>query len=140
MPLIYLSCAWVAGIFLGSKFDLPLALILVGLIPLPLLFPARQHRKIIVLTSLSLVALFAAAAYSYSSLHTDNESSLHFHNNRGIVEIKGMVARDPAVRDKSTHLKLSASEIKLYEGWQAVEGTARLFAFKQHGRPSTRRC
>ena len=126
MPLIYLSCAWVAGIFLGSGFYLPLALILTGLIPLPLLFFIRQHRKIIILTSFSLFTLFAATAYSYSSLHTVNESSLRLYNDN-VTEVKGVVARDPEVRDKTTHLHLSATEIKLDKEWQKVEGTALLF-------------
>ncbi|MFQ6121753.1 MAG: ComEC/Rec2 family competence protein, partial [Dehalococcoidales bacterium] len=127
MPLIYLSCAWVAGIFLGAEFDLPLILILIGLIPLPLLFLFRQRRKIIILTSLSLITFFAATTYAYSSLHPVNESSLQFYNDRGIVEIKGMVARDPEVRAKTTHLHLSVTEIKLDKGWQEVSGTALLF-------------
>lgn len=127
MPLIYLSCAWVAGIFLGSNIYLPLVLILTGLIPLPLLFFTRQHRKIIILASLGLIALFAAAAYSYSSLHKVDESSLRFYNNHGIVEIKGMVAGDPEVRDKSTHVTLSAAEIKPDGEWRKVEGKALLF-------------
>lgn len=126
MPLIYLSCAWVAGIFLGSEFNLPFAFILVGLIPLPLLFFTRQYRKIF-LISFSLITLFSAAAYSHSSLYTVNESGLRFYNDGGISEIKGIVARDPEVRDKSTHLHLSATEIKLDNGWQAVKGTALLF-------------
>jgi len=126
VPLICLSCAWVAGIFLGSSFYLPLALILAGLIPLPLLLFIRQHRKIIILTSFSLFTLFAATAYSYSSLHTVDESSLRLYNDT-VTEIKGMVARDPKVRDKTTHLHLSATEIKLDKGWQKVSGTALLF-------------
>jgi len=127
VPLIYLSCAWVAGIFLGTKFNLPLALILTGVIPLPLLFFARQHRKIIILTSFSLFTLFAAVTYAYSSLHTVNESHLRSYNDGDITEIRGMVARDPEVRDKSTHLHLQATEIKTDQGWQEVEGTALLF-------------
>jgi len=106
---------------------LPPALIITGLIPLPLLFTARQHRKTIILISLALTALFAAAIYSYSSLNTVDESRLRFYNDRGTVEIKGMVAGDPEVRDKSTHVNLSSSEIKLENRWQVVEGTARLF-------------
>ena len=127
MPLIYLSCAWVAGIFLGAEFDLPLVLLLTGLIPLPLLLFARHHRKLIVLTSFSLITLFAAATYCHSNLHTTNENDLRFYNDRGTSEIKGMVARDPKVSDKSTHLHLQAAEIKLDEGWQEIKGTALLF-------------
>ena len=127
MLLICLSCVWVAGIFLGTQLSLPPTLVLIGLTPLPFLFFARQRRKIIILTSLCLIAFFAAAAYSYSSLHTVNENSLRFYNDGGITEIRGMVAEDPDIRDKSTHLRLETAEIKLEEGWQAIEGTALIF-------------
>ena len=125
MSLIYLSCAWVAGIFLGSKFNLPLPLILTGLIPLPLLF-FRQHRKMIILASLCLIALFSGAFRLQSSLPAVSEHCLQFHNDQ-TVEIRGMVDRDPDMRDKTTHIRLSATEIKLDEEWQEVSGTALLF-------------
>jgi len=125
VPLIYLSCAWVAGIFLGSKFNLPLFLILTGLIPLPLLF-FRQHRKLIILTSLCLIALFSGASHFQSSLPTVNENCLQFYNDQ-TVEIKGIVNSDPEIKEKSTHLRLSTTEIRLNEEWQEVSGTALLF-------------
>ncbi len=127
MPLIYLSCAWVAGIFLGSMFNLPLTLILTGLIPLPLLFFLRQHRKLIILTSLCLVAFFSGVFCFQSSLPPDDESCLQFYNDQGTIEIKGIVDGDPEVRGKTTHLHLAATEIKLDKGWQEVSGTALLF-------------
>jgi len=132
VPLIYLSCAWVAGIFLGAKLveaelELPLALILIGLVPLPLLFFLRQQRKIIILTGICLVAFFGGAFYFQSSLPAVDENCLQFYNNRGTAEIKGMVNTDPEVRDKITHLRLSATEIKADEEWQEVSGTALLF-------------
>ncbi len=126
MPLIYLSCAWVAGIFLGSNLNLPLALSLTGLIPLPLLFLAHRHRRIVILTSLALFTLLAAAAYSHSSLYQINDNNLGFYNDQGTVEVKGIVATDPEVGDKGTRLNLSATEIKLDTGWRAVQGTALL--------------
>jgi len=127
LSLIYLSCAWVAGIFLGSKFNLPLAFILTGLIPLPLLFFLRQHRKPIIIASLCLIILFGGAAYFQSSLPSVDEDSLQFYNDRETVAIKGMVNRDPDIRDKTTHLHFSATEIKLDKGWQEASGTALLF-------------
>jgi len=132
VSLIYLSCAWVAGIFLGSELNVPLVLILTGLIPLPLLFLFSQHKKLIILTSLCLIALFGGAFYYQSSLPPDDESSLQFYNSE-TVEIKGMVNTDPEVRENTTHLYLSATEIKLDNGWQEVSGTALLFVPRYPG-------
>ncbi len=127
MSLIYLSCAWVAGIFLGSKFNLPLVLILTGLIPLPLLFFARQHRKPVILASLCLSAIFGGAFYFPSSLPAIDENHLQFYNDRGMVEIRGLVDRDPEIGDKTAQLYLSAQEIYLDGEWHKVSGAARLF-------------
>lgn len=127
MLLIYLSCAWVAGIFLGSNLHLPFALGLAGLVPLPLLFFTRHHRKPIILASLGIFTLLAAAAYAYPSLHTFDENRLHFYNDRGVVEIEGTVAGAPDVRDKNTRLNLAATQIKLEGSWHEVEGTALIF-------------
>lgn len=127
MSLIYLSCAWVAGILLGSEVNLPLAFVFIGLIPLPLLFLARQRRKLIILTSLCLIIFFSGAFYFQSSLPTVDESYLRFYNDQGTVEIRGLVDRDPELRDKTTHLHLSARKIKLDEEWHELSGTALLF-------------
>lgn len=127
MLLICLSCVWIAGIFLGSRLNLPPLLCLAGLVPLPLFFFTRHHRKAVIFTSLGIIVLVAAAVYSYSSLYTVDEGRLHFYNDRGITEIKGMVAGDPDVRDKSTHLTLSAAAIRLDTGWREVEGRVLVF-------------
>ena len=127
MTLIYLSCAWVVGIYLGSMSNFPLVLLLTGFIPLPLLFFARKHRKPVILSSLCLVALFGGAFCYQSSLPVIDENCLQFYNDHPAVEIKGIVESDPEVRDKTVHLRLSATEIKLDKEWQQVSGTALLF-------------
>jgi competence protein ComEC len=126
LALIYLSGAWVAGIYLGSKFTLPLALILIGLIPLPLLFFFPQHRKAIILIAICLIALFGGTCCYQASLPSGDESCLQFYNDQE-VEIKGVINADPEVRDKATHIRLSATEIRRDEGWQEVSGDALLF-------------
>ena len=101
MPLIYLSCPWIAGIFLGSKVNLPRAYIFIGLTPLPLLLLARQHRKPIILASLCLIALFSGAFRFQPSLPTIDDNCLQFYNEKGTVEIEGLVERDPQLPRRS---------------------------------------
>ena len=120
MSLIYLSCAWIAGIFLGSLVYLPLSIILTSLIPLPLLFLFRQRRKPIILASLCLIAFFGGSIYSQSTLPPSDEHSLQFYNNQGTVTIKGVISTDPEIREKTTHLRFSASEIRSDRDWQEV--------------------
>jgi competence protein ComEC len=124
--LIYLSAVWVIGIFVGSILELPPLFCLFGLIPLIFLFLSR-HRKIIVLTSLGIFLFVAAAVYSYSSLYAIDEGRVHYYNDIGICEIKGVITGDPDIRDKSTRLTVDAKEIYLAEGWREVEGTILVF-------------
>jgi competence protein ComEC len=126
VALIYISCAWVAGIYLGSKFALPLPLIFIGLIPLPLLFFGK-HRKAIILAAVCLIALFGGALLFPASQPCTDESCLQFYNGHE-VEIKGVINADPEVRDKTTHIRLSDIKIWRDEGWQEVSGDALLFA------------
>jgi competence protein ComEC len=126
LALIYLSGAWVAGIYLGSKFALPLALIFIGLIPLPLLFRFPRQRKAIILSAICLIVFFGGAFCYQASLPPQDESHLQFYNGQE-VEIKGVINTDPEVRDKATHIRLSASEIRVDNGWQQVSGEALLF-------------
>ncbi len=127
MLLIYLSCAWVAGIFLGAKFAPPAAIILTGLVPLPLLFWFHRQPRPIILASLCIIVFFGGALYFQSSLTAVDGSHLSFYNDRGTVEIKGVVATDPEVRDKTTHLPLSVNEVRMDEEWREVSGEALLF-------------
>lgn len=127
MPLILLSVAWVAGIFLGTRFELPLTLLLLSFVPLPLLFLLKKHRKLIILSSLSLLALFTASWYAYQSLNVTDAADLRFYNDRGRVEIRGMVARDPEISDRSTRLYFAAAEMLAEGEWRPVRGNALLF-------------
>ncbi|MFH1169809.1 MAG: DNA internalization-related competence protein ComEC/Rec2 [Chloroflexota bacterium] len=126
MTIIYLSCAWVAGIWLGARLHLPLALSLIGLAPLPLLLFTRRRRGIILL-SLSVITVFAAAAYARSNLDTVDAARLRYYNDSGTAELTGTIIAAPDARDSNTRLLLSVSGIKLVGGWHPVAGKALLF-------------
>jgi len=125
--LIYLSCVWVAGIFLGSRLNLPPLFCLLGLVPLFRLLVTRRHLKVILLSSLGIFLFVAAAVYAYASLNSVDESKIHFYNDLGPVEIKGTIAVDPDIRDKSTRLTLSASAILIDNNWREVGGKVLVF-------------
>lgn len=127
MLLIYLSCAWVAGIFLGSKFDTPWTLIFAGLAPLLSLPFLRLHKKKIVLASLCFFLLFGGMLRLQSTIPVINESQLQFYNDSGTVELQGIVSGDPEVRDKSVHIRLSTTSIKFNGEWQNISGTVLIF-------------
>jgi len=131
MALIWLSCAWVAGVFTCFNFNLPPLLLACGLLPLPFLFLGK-YRKPVILTSLCLFAFFGGAFYSYSTLPVDGEYSIGYYNDSGELNIRGMVADEPDARESSTRLRLSDVEIEINGEWQEVTGggNGRRLAFR----------
>jgi len=111
MWLLYVSCAWVAGIFLGSKLGPPLLALFSGLIPLALIPFLPSSKKPLIVVGLCLFALFGGGLHFSSSLPPTDEHSLCFYNDAGVVEIQGTVVEEPEIRDRYCLLTFSADEI-----------------------------
>jgi competence protein ComEC len=124
MWLLYVSCAWVAGVFLGSKVSLPLLALSLGLIPFALIPFLRGSKKTLIVAGLCLLALVGGGLRLPSSLPPVDEHSLCFYNDAGIMEIQGMVAEEPDIRDRFCLLTFSASEITVNGEKEKVSGTA----------------
>ena len=124
MWLLYVSCAWVVGIFLGSKIGLPLFALAFGLIPFALIPFLRSNRKLLIVVGLCLFSLLGGGLHFPSSLPPVDEHSLHSYNDLGIVGIQGMVAEEPDVRDRYCMLTFSASEITAGDAKEEVSGIA----------------
>ena len=127
MALAALSLAWVAGVFLGSRFDISPLLLLASLAPLPLLLFSKL-RGAIVLASLCLLALGGGALYYQSALPPDDETQISYYNDRGKVTLRGVVSLDPDVQDKTTRLKLSVESAEVNGEWQPISGMVMLYA------------
>ena len=124
MWLLYVSCAWVAGIFLGSKIGLPLLALSIGLIPFALIPFLPGSKKTLIIAGLCLLTLFGGGLCFPSSLSPVDEHSLYFYNDTGFVEIQGMVVEEPDIRDRFCLLTFSASEIIVNVERIEVSGTA----------------
>jgi competence protein ComEC len=124
MWLLYVSCAWVAGIFLGSKISPPLFALSFGLIPFVLIPFFPRIKKTLIVVGLCLLALLGGGFYFPSSLPPADEHSLRFYNDTGITEIQGMVAEEPDIQDTYCLLTFSASKIIINGETIQVSGTA----------------
>jgi competence protein ComEC len=124
MWLLYVSCAWVAGIFLGSKVGLPWLALFIGLIPFAFAPFFPSSRKTLIIAGLCLLALLGGGFRFWSSLPPVDEHSLRFYNDRGTAEIQGMVAEEPDTRDRYCLLTFSTSEIAVNGDSKEVSGTA----------------
>ena len=124
MWLLYISCAWVAGIFLGSKVGLPLVALSLGILPFLLIPLFSNNKKTLIVAELCLFAFLGGGLRFPSSLPQIDEHSLCFYNDKGAVEIQGMVAEEPDVGGRSCLLAFSANEINIDSEREEVSGTA----------------
>ena len=124
MWLLYVSCAWVAGIFLGSKVSLPPVAIFSGLLPLLFIPLLRNNKKPLVVAGLCILAFFGGSLRYPSSLPQIDECPLCFYNNKGTVEIQGIIAGEPDVRSKCCLLEFSAKEIIINSTKKELSGAA----------------
>jgi competence protein ComEC len=125
MLLIFLSCAWVLGIFVGSLLAPPALVMLCALLPLPfaLLFP--PVRKRLLQLALCLV-IFSGSVLSFP-LRAEGKPPLAALNNKGRVEITGVVRALPETHDALAHIELSASRVKTGDSMLETRGTVLIF-------------
>jgi len=123
MWLLYISCAWVAGVFLGSKVGLPLVALPLGLLPFLLIPFFPSNKKTLIVAGLCLLALLSGSLRFPLSLPQIDKHSLCFYNDKGIVEIQGMVAEEPDVRGSYCLVTFSANEVTINSESEEVSGT-----------------
>jgi competence protein ComEC len=122
--LLYVSCAWVAGVFLGSKIGLPWLALFLGLVPFALVPFLPGSRKTLIVAGLCLLAILGGVIRHPSLFPPADEHSLRLYNDKGIVEMQGMVAEEPDIRDRLCLLTFSASEATVNGERKRVSGTA----------------
>jgi len=124
MWLLYVSCAWVAGIFLGSKVSLPAATIFSGLLPFLFIPLLPNNKKTLIAAGFCLLAFLGGSLRYPSSLPQIDEHSLCVYNDKGAAEIKCTITDEPDVRSKSCLLKFSAEEIIVNGESNEISGVA----------------
>lgn len=126
MRLVYLSLAWVLGIYLGLQFDLPWNAISI-LIVISAIFTVLSYcKKALIWGGLSLVLLFGGIL-RFESVPSGDDLEAY----RGFHELRGVVATAPDVREHSTSFRFEVKEISRVEGeWEDVSGTMLVYAPK----------
>lgn len=124
MSLIYLSIAWVTGIYLGSKLGFPIWAIATGILPLLLIPFLSRYKTPLLLTGLCLFAFIGGNLYSQSTLPKIDEQHLPYYNDQGKTSIEGMVITEPESRDKALILQFSANKINTGNETKEISGKA----------------
>ncbi|MBC7249990.1 MAG: DNA internalization-related competence protein ComEC/Rec2 [Anaerolineae bacterium] len=125
MTLVYLSSAWLLGIYLASLFPLPSEFIgLATALPVALVVLWWRERPIRLAGVCGLVLLLGALRFNASTPRFDEHSLAHY-NDTGWVTIQGVVVAEPDVRATYTNLRLRADTITLEDTSQhQVRGLA----------------
>lgn len=124
MILLYLSAAWVSGIYLGSRLHVPLALLSIAVIPLLLLPFLSRCRKHLLVTAFCLLALIGGGLRFQDSLPSVDEGYLQFYNDKGTVQVTGMVCTEPEKRGNSIIFQFTATEIQTTGENRKIRGKA----------------
>jgi len=124
VTLIYLSIAWIIGIYLGSKYTFPLWIFASGIIPLLLIPFLSKQKKTLLLSSLCILIFLGGGRHYHSNIPKINEQCLQFYNDKGNVEIEGMIITEPELRDRSSVFTLSARTISVDATTRQISGSA----------------
>jgi competence protein ComEC len=122
--LIYLSVAWMAGVYISSYLNVPVALWgLVSLLPLSVAVLWRHSPRVRLAALCGLFVLLGALRYRWALPRLD-ENHVAAYNERGSVVLVGTVIAEPDVRGTYTNLRLRAETLALDgERPASVEGT-----------------
>ncbi|MGA9351094.1 MAG: DNA internalization-related competence protein ComEC/Rec2 [Anaerolineae bacterium] len=125
MTLIYLGCAWLAGIFLGSLLPLPSGFVwLLTSLPLASLLLWRKDQRVRLISVCFLSLLLGTLRFNASiPPQSLDEGHLAHYNGQGWVKIEGIVSDEPDVRDTYTNLRVAVARIEVSGQGRDVRGT-----------------
>jgi competence protein ComEC len=132
MALVYLSIAWVIGIYLGSKFALPWAIVFIGLLPLCLIPFLLNYKRQLLLAGFCLLALFGGCLRFQTSLPVVDEHHLQFYNDKGTIVIEGIIATEPDPGNTTSVFRLSATKLQVNGVYVEASGKALVNVLKYH--------
>lgn len=112
MALVYLSTAWIIGIYLGSKLALPWSIIFAGLAPLVFIPFFLQYKKQLILACFCLLCLFGGCIRFQSNLPVVDEHSLQFYNDSGFITVEGTVCTEPEPGNTTSSFQISAAKVQ----------------------------
>ena len=127
-PLVLVAVAWVVGLLAAHHWFVPLgmeplSLVLLSLIPLAAILLWPKDRQMRLAGACVLALLLAALRYQSALPDLDDPGLLAHYNDRGWVELEGVVDGYPDVRDTWTNLKVEVESIEVEGERHQVRGT-----------------
>ena len=126
MLLVYIACAWIAGIALATQVALPPEVWAWWLVlPAGLLLLFWRDSRLRRVHFLGLVLLLGALRYTTSLPHFD-QNTLASLNDRGSLAIAGSVVDPVALHDRVANVRLAVTRVRTENGWRGISGLALL--------------
>ena len=111
-PHISFAIVWLIGIWLASRIALPtLALGVAAIVAIVGIILSRRSPKPRWTFILVLAATLGALRYNPAQPHFDQTSLVAYNDQQQPIIVEGVVAAEPDVRDKYTHLRVQADKL-----------------------------
>lgn len=120
MRIVYIAFGWAGGILLAANFDASLVPLWIGLLLLALIAALISRHNPAARTTCLVLAAFSLAALRFALVPTT--SAVAVYNNRGSVEILGVVIAEPDIRDTRTQIQVRAETISIEGQNHATDG------------------
>jgi len=122
MTLIYLACAWLLGIYLGSLLQLSVWQLGTAAASCALASFALRRRPRAQLTSICLLILLLGLWRYDLARPILVPGPLAAYNDGNRVTFRGLVVNDPVPRDRWAKLQVSVHELKADHAWMPMRG------------------
>ena len=122
MTLLWISLAWVLGIFLGLRLDVPLSALGMFLLVAALLFVLARVRRWRALAAILVLVAVLGGLRVQGLSGSDADPSLRDYFTAGPVQVRGTVVSDPQPAGSSVRLRLSAETVEADSGPEDVHG------------------
>jgi len=131
MLVLYVSCAWIVGISLGSEFSPPSFLLFLAFLPFLFIPFSSGRKKNLIVLGLCLFALFGGTLRYSSSLPQLDQRDLCFYNDAQMQA--RMVEEPPVTSTEHCRLKISTSMVSVDGSNRGVSGTVLVWAPRYQG-------
>ena len=130
MTLIYLACAWLLGLYLGSLLQLPAwvpgtvaALCLIFPLGLRLFHNVQSPRSHALRMGSFCLLVLSLGLWRYDLARPRlAPGPLAAYNDGEQVSFRGVVVNDPVPRDRWSNLQVSVRELKAGDSWTPIRG------------------
>jgi competence protein ComEC len=122
MTLVYLGCAWLVGIYVGSWVDAPPWVLGASAAGCGVAALALRRRPRLPLTLVAVLAVFLGVSRYHIARPRLVPGPLAAYNGTGPMSLRGLVVNEPVPRDRMANLLLDVYGAKVRDIWAPLRG------------------